>query len=194
MHKMLKHVLVLFFLCFVTQNLFADNSSQDLNADLIYPNFSIQALDESYSYRAFPGLLRDKTFVVVAYIKANWFKAHEICGYQGLSLASINTKAENDLLEKYLSNTGIASNNEEFWLSGSKLADNRRWVWLSIGRPITYNRWAFGKPFEIRRKRSCLSLLGNGQWSNDRCDDEKYFICETRCPLTSYDTPIFLQK
>lgn len=67
---MLKHISVLYFLCFVAQNLVAENSPGSLNSDLIFPNFSIEALDKS-SYRAFPGLLRDKTFVVVAYIKVS---------------------------------------------------------------------------------------------------------------------------
>ncbi|XP_011180433.2 perlucin [Zeugodacus cucurbitae] len=190
---MFKYILALFFLCFVAQNLVAENSTADPYSGFVFPNLSTEALDKS-NYRAFPGLLRDKTFVVVAYIKANWFKAQEICGYQGLSLGSINSKSENDLLEKYLLNSGLASNNEEFWLSGSKLADNSRWVWFNLGRPISYNRWAAGKPIEVLRNRNCLALLANGQWSNDRCEAEKYVICETRCPLTSYDTPIFLQK
>lgn len=56
-----------------------------------------------------PGVLCFTSLISQFYSRnyqANWFKAQEICGYQGLSLASINSKAENDLLEEYLANTG----------------------------------------------------------------------------------------
>ncbi|XP_054740030.1 perlucin-like [Anastrepha obliqua] len=191
---MLKYVLlVVFFMCFTWHNLQAESDSEISNSDLIFPNISIQALDEP-NYRAFPAQQNEKMFVVLAYSQANWFKAQEICGYQGLSLASINSKAENDALLSYLTQTGLNANDEYFWTAGSRLADNNRWVWFNTGRPISYFNWHVGEPNNAAGQENCISLSSDGRWHDWGCTGELYFICETRCPLTSYDSPIFTRK
>ncbi|XP_017461546.1 PREDICTED: uncharacterized protein LOC108354881, partial [Rhagoletis zephyria] len=135
---MLNYVpLAVFCICFTAINLLAQNLTEDPNANLIFPNFSIQALDES-NYRAFPGQQTEKMFVVIAYATVNWFRAQEICGYQGLSLATINSREESRALQAYLTRAGLNLNREAFWLAGSIHADNKNWVWFSTGRPLTY--------------------------------------------------------
>ncbi|XP_054740031.1 perlucin-like [Anastrepha obliqua] len=191
---MLKYVLlVVFFMCFTWHNLQAESDSEISNSDLIFPNFSIQALDES-NYRAFPAQQNEKMFIMLAYTTANWFKAQEICGYQGLSLASINSKEENDALQSYLTRTGLNANGEIFWTAGSRLADNNRWVWFHTGRPISYVNWRIGEPNNLGGQENCISFITDGRWNDLSCTCETFFICETRCPLTSYDSPIYTRK
>ncbi|CAD7011710.1 C-type lectin lectoxin-Lio2 [Ceratitis capitata] len=195
---MLKYGLFVIFICFVAENLSAEystespleNTTDDIYAGLIFPNFSIEALDGP-NYRAFPRQVIPKKFVVVAYAKANWFKAQQFCGYQGLALASITSYEEDQVLQKFLYNNNLSFNSEEYWLSGSKHADGREWIWFNSGRPVAFSRWALGRPLGVLGSRKCLAMMANGQWTNDRCEKEKYFICETRCPLNSYDLPIY---
>ncbi|XP_052566496.1 uncharacterized protein LOC120429201 isoform X5 [Culex pipiens pallens] len=128
--------------------------------------------------------LGEKRYYLSIFFKANWFKALQYCRYHGMQLASIQSQEENDRLEKYVKDYGLAA--EHFWTSGTDLAEEGSFFWISNGRPLSFTNWNAGEPnnfrYENGEEEHCLELWnrdGKGlKWNDTPCSFETYFICE----------------
>ncbi|XP_058457353.1 uncharacterized protein LOC131434549 [Malaya genurostris] len=128
--------------------------------------------------------LGEKRYYLSIFFKANWFKALQYCRYHGMQLASIQSQEENDRLEKYVKDYGLAT--EHFWTSGTDLAEEGSFFWISNGRPLSFTNWNAGEPnnfrYENGEEEHCLELWnrdGKGlKWNDTPCSFETYFICE----------------
>uniref|UniRef100_A0AAG5D6U7 C-type lectin domain-containing protein n=1 Tax=Anopheles atroparvus TaxID=41427 RepID=A0AAG5D6U7_ANOAO len=128
--------------------------------------------------------LGEKRYYLSIFFKANWFKALQYCRFHGMQLASIQTQEENDRLEKYVKDYGLAT--EHFWTSGTDLAEEGSFFWVSNGRPLSFTNWNAGEPnnfrYENGEEEHCLELWnrdGKGlKWNDTPCSFETYFICE----------------
>ncbi|XP_049546974.1 uncharacterized protein LOC125957954 isoform X3 [Anopheles darlingi] len=128
--------------------------------------------------------LGEKRYYLSIFFKANWFKALQYCRFHGMQLASIQSQEENDRLEKYVKDYGLAT--EHFWTSGTDLAEEGNFFWISNGRPLSFTNWNAGEPnnfrYENGEEEHCLELWnrdGKGlKWNDTPCSFETYFICE----------------
>uniref|UniRef100_A0A1I8Q4E9 C-type lectin domain-containing protein n=1 Tax=Stomoxys calcitrans TaxID=35570 RepID=A0A1I8Q4E9_STOCA len=151
-------------------------------------NFTLDKIVQQPRYEKV--YLNDKVFYVT-FIQANWLSAAEYCSSQGLTLASITSTVENQKLVQVLRDKGLVYGGISYWLSGSDLAHHGRWVWLSNGRPITYANWAKGQPNNYLGIEHCLEMYSDGRWDDVDCGKINFVVCENRCPLNSYNTPLY---
>uniref|UniRef100_A0A182PGF1 C-type lectin domain-containing protein n=1 Tax=Anopheles epiroticus TaxID=199890 RepID=A0A182PGF1_9DIPT len=122
--------------------------------------------------------LGEKRYYLSIFFKANWFKALQYCRFHGMQLASIQTQEENDRLEKYVKDYGLAT--EHFWTSGTDLAEEGSFFWVSNGRPLSFTNWNAGEPnnfrYENGEEEHCLELWnrdGKGlKWNDTPCSFE----------------------
>jgi len=128
--------------------------------------------------------VNDKNYYIGHFFKANWYKASQYCRYHGLQLASIETKEENTILERYISEIGLG--NEHFWTSGTDQAEEGVFYWFGTGKPVGYTNWNAGEPnnfrYENGEEEHCLELWNRDakglKWNDTPCSFETYFICE----------------
>jgi hypothetical protein len=50
-----------------------------------------------------------KRYYIGHFFKANWYKSNQYCRFHGMHLASIESKTENDALEKFVTEFGNGS-------------------------------------------------------------------------------------
>lgn len=125
-----------------------------------------------------------KSYYIGHFFKANWYKASVYCRFHGMHLASVESRAENDLLEKTVQEFGLGQ--EHFWTSGTDQGEEGSFTWFGNGRPLTFNNWNTGEPnnfrYENGEEEHCLELWnrdGKGlKWNDTPCSFETYFICE----------------
>lgn len=76
-------------------------------------------------------------------------------------------------------------------MSGNDLALEDNFKWSSNGRPFTYANWNIKNPSNSNGSENCVEVLGdiefNGQWNDNNCSEQFYFICESVSPKTDQD-------
>ena len=77
-------------------------------------------------------------------VQANWARSAQYCRYHGLHLASINSAAEQRLLEEHVETIGLGL--EHFWTSGTDQGEEGQFVWMSTGKPLGWENWNAGEP------------------------------------------------
>jgi cysteine-rich repeat protein len=118
------------------------------------------------------------------YDQATFTGSQQACLQRGAHLASIGSEAENKLARTLV--------NGSKWIGGyedvaANMPGNGTYVWLS-GEPFTYTNWAKGEPNQLeyhctpgpytRCYEHCVSLLGDGTWTDHRCDEPDGYVCE----------------
>jgi len=124
----------------------------------------------------------------------NWYQASEFCRRNQMSLASIESKDEDEhilaeIRKSKLNNTdknpySAWHRNEQpwFYVSGSDLGHEGRWVWASTGHSVGFTNWTPDQP-DNAGSENCIhywqpdanSTVG---WNNVICTVPLYFICE----------------
>jgi len=128
--------------------------------------------------------LGKKSYYIGHFFKTNWYKASHFCRFHQMHLASVESKAENELLEKSVQEFGLGQ--EHFWTSGTDLGEEGVFTWFGNGRPVSFTNWNAGEPnnfrYENGEEEHCLELWnrdGKGlKWNDTPCSFETYFICE----------------
>jgi len=128
--------------------------------------------------------LGSKRYYIGHFFKSNWYKASQYCRFHGMHLASVESKEENSLLEKYINDFGFGQ--DHFWTSGTDQAEEGNFFWFGNGKPITFTNWNAGEPnnfkYENGEEEHCMELWnrdGKGlKWNDTPCSFETYFICE----------------
>lgn len=97
---------------------------------------------------------------------ANWEAAKNDCAMTGAYLATINSPAENMLLQTNL--------NGPKWLGASRSDNNGAFKWLNTDA-ICYTNWATDPG---KDDKHCAALQPSGTWSNEPCNQALGYICE----------------
>jgi len=113
------------------------------------------------------------------YFKLNWWRAAEFCHSFGLgaSLATLETKEENEYVEDFLLKYGDPSTG--VWVGGSDNGHEGTWAWFPTGRLIDWTNWGVGQP--TGQDQHCLYVVGGQhgyQWADFHCGFQMTFLCE----------------
>lgn len=119
------------------------------------------------------------------YDAANFEDAQADCVERGGHLATISSAEENKIARSFVNNSK--------WLGGyedvsSAAKGTGAYTWLT-GEPLTYLNWAQGEPNQAKVRCSessnqatcyehCLSMDGDGTWSDARCEVSDGYVCE----------------
>jgi len=113
-------------------------------------------------------LLGDSCFYVSSG-KYNWYAANDMCKSRGMSLASVHTQGEDDLI--------IGWARDHTWLGLNDLAVNGRYEWTD-GTPVDFTRWHKGQP--NGGSEDCVNMVWSwdGEWADNHCDDVMMAACK----------------
>jgi hypothetical protein len=111
-------------------------------------------------------------------LKAKYSEAQKLCGSRDMSLASLDTLAENDAIQDWLGDLGLSSTGI---LTSLKKTGASSFEWLN-GIAADFLEWAPNEP----KSGDCASLKGVGLTAVD-CEMVSNFICETK-PATTTTT------
>merc|ERR1719419_168617 len=95
----------------------------------------------------------------------------------GVSLATIETREENESIENWLVDHGDPSTGA--WLGGSANGHHSRWSWFPTGQLIQWFDWGPSQP--SGGDQHCLYTVGGFlgyQWADFHCDFQMTFLCE----------------
>ncbi|XP_039449697.1 perlucin-like protein [Culex pipiens pallens] len=112
--------------------------------------------------------------------KKTFLEAWRACQFFGLQLASVRTKAENELLRNLVVQPEHSAST--FWLAGTDLGWEGRWIWITNNSPLViFSNWAFGNP-DNSNNQDCMIVGSNANdptmWDDVQCTDKHKYICE----------------
>lgn len=118
------------------------------------------------------------------YDQADFEGAQADCVERGAHLASISSAAENKLVRSLVNNSKWLGGFEDVALAAEGVGDYQ-WV---TGEALGYTNWAEREPNRAKVRcegfsdkpcyEHCLSMLGDGTWSDKRCDLADGYVCE----------------
>jgi cysteine-rich repeat protein len=119
------------------------------------------------------------------YDSADFARAQADCEARGGHLATISSAVENKLVR------GLVNSSK--WIGGSEdVAESSEgtgaYAWVT-GEPFSYTNWATREPDQARGRcmgltlnqncyEHCISMDGEGLWSDARCDISDGYVCE----------------
>ncbi|XP_049315378.1 C-type lectin 37Db-like [Bactrocera dorsalis] len=130
-----------------------------------------------------------KLYLINTATTMNWFNALLYCRSYDSDLAVIESAAEMNALNFYLTtNEGHIGKN--FWLGLTDLAEEGKFMSLKDGRPMRYAKWSTDQPDNASQNEGCVHLWAykNIFHMNDiNCMTKFYAICELRQPKKTCD-------
>lgn len=114
--------------------------------------------------------------------QANYNDAQKICGGRDMNLASLETIAENDLVQDWLGDLGLSSTSI---LTSLKASGANSFDWIG-GVAADFLKWAPSQP--VLAVGGCATMQGIGLSSAD-CNSVSNFICETKPVATTTLAP-----
>ncbi|XP_050517672.1 C-type lectin 37Db-like isoform X1 [Diabrotica virgifera virgifera] len=125
--------------------------------------------------------LGQKSYYLGNIFKANLLQAEQFCRYHGMNLVNIESKEENDFLQKIIIETGMVkdTSGEYIFTSFTRIPDGENYVSLTSGKTLTYFNWHEGQP--NGGTEECIGLYlekSEVQWHDVSCWSKYYFICE----------------
>ncbi|KAL9703180.1 hypothetical protein quinque_006698 [Culex quinquefasciatus] len=118
---------------------------------------------------------------VVNFQQATFFEAWQFCQAAGLRLATVNSPADTDLLEKALA-AAKAPQKGAFFIAGTNLGAKGSWLWIStnrkVGTPYGYTRWHPGQPDNSGNNEHCMEIwyVNGAFWNDYQCDKKRGYI------------------
>ncbi|XP_039949823.1 C-type lectin 37Db-like [Bactrocera tryoni] len=129
-----------------------------------------------------------KYYLIYTAVTMIWFCAMLYCRNYDSDLAVIESEAEMDALNSYLTTNGHIG--KQFWLGITDLAEEGKFMSIKGGRPMPYAKWSGGQPDNKGLLEDCVHLwpVNNIFHMNDNnCRAKLYAICELRQPKKSCD-------
>ena len=109
----------------------------------------------------------------VAYeAKKGWHDAQATCEADGMSLATVHSKRENDAIR-------AVARNDVYWIGLNELDTEGSWEWIDSST-VDYINWRSGEPNNWNGKDEDCAAIGysNGdQWVDAPCDWAIKFVC-----------------
>uniref|UniRef100_A0A8C6SYP2 C-type lectin domain-containing protein n=1 Tax=Neogobius melanostomus TaxID=47308 RepID=A0A8C6SYP2_9GOBI len=110
--------------------------------------------------------------------KKNWKNSRDNCKNKGADLAIITSQEEMNFIN------GLYSSDKEVWIGLTDESAEGRFHWVD-GTPLNPNAtfWGSGQPNSYEgRNQDCVEFWhrakGNGEWNDESCKIEQYWICE----------------
>uniref|UniRef100_A0A0K8U249 Perlucin n=2 Tax=Bactrocera latifrons TaxID=174628 RepID=A0A0K8U249_BACLA len=123
-----------------------------------------------------------KYYLINTATTMNWFGAMLYCRNYDSDLAVIESEAEMNALNSYLT-TNEGHTGLHFWLGVTDLAVEGKFMSIKDGRPMLYAKWSGGQPDNTGKIEDCvhLWLVNNIFHMNDNnCMAQLHAICELR--------------
>ncbi|CAG9858078.1 unnamed protein product [Phyllotreta striolata] len=126
-----------------------------------------------------------KSYYIGNIFKAEFLQAQQFCKFHGMELLSIESKEENDFLNKKIVDAG--NRNERLWTSGTRVPETDHWMWLSTGKSISYFNWNIHQPDNDKQNEKCMEIVqespagiryGDFKMNDVPCHYKFFFICE----------------
>lgn len=121
------------------------------------------------------------------YDAADFAGAQADCIERGGHLATISSAAENKIARSFVNNSKWLGGLEDV---GTAVKGTGSYAWLT-GEPFTYTNWSQGEPDQAKVRcgesnnpssascyEHCLSMDGDGTWSDARCELSDGYVCE----------------
>ncbi|XP_066245200.1 C-type lectin 37Db-like [Euwallacea similis] len=135
--------------------------------------------DIAWNCRLEPKYVLNKTAV-------SWYGAYIACLQNGMDLAIIKSKEEEQALEaeltKYCLTPGITHG---YWIGGSRNGSpNDAYLWFATGEDISYNKFSKGQPDKAGGVEACVHIFVTDDhqffWNDWICTNKIGFICQVR--------------
>ncbi|XP_046458837.1 uncharacterized protein LOC124205435 isoform X2 [Daphnia pulex] len=110
--------------------------------------------------------------------RVNWLDADKFCRVGGMTLLSLESKEEDQMINNHIKSTSELSD-DYYWISGK--FSNNRWEWAN-NEPLTYTHWYTGEPSYNQAGISFVYinyLFPNGIWFDEFGSAYILFICES---------------
>ncbi|XP_046440404.1 CUB and sushi domain-containing protein 1-like [Daphnia pulex] len=111
-----------------------------------------------------------------------WAQADGICRGGNMTLISLETKEEDEIIYNHFRATPDLNINYPYWTSGSY---NNGWKWAATGQSFTYTNWQTGQPDGNPPAGYCayvnfgVSNFNSGYWLDYTCTSMFRLICES---------------
>ncbi|KAK7929118.1 hypothetical protein WMY93_005513 [Mugilogobius chulae] len=110
--------------------------------------------------------------------KRNWKNSRDYCKSKGADLAIVTTREEMTFIN------GLYSSDKEVWIGLTDDGVEGHWTWVD-GTPLNASAtfWGNGQPNSYDgRNQDCVEFwhraTGHGEWNDESCKIEQYWICE----------------
>lgn len=116
-----------------------------------------------------------KRFQMFDQRKLNWIAAQLACARHAMTLASIETAAEQTQVAGLLAQSPVRNS---FWIGGTAQHVGDDFSWLSTGQPLAaYTNWAAGQPMAFGQE--CI-VVGRKTftWYTDNCGRIGPYVCQ----------------
>lgn len=105
--------------------------------------------------------------------KLTWQNAENMCLNRGGYLAIINSKEEQNFLEKI-----IAGRTVWFGLTDQETENTFKWVDGTTLTPTSFSYWDEGEPNNEFGNEHCVQVWRQGKWNDEICNETSYAVCE----------------
>ncbi|XP_066487093.1 C-type lectin BpLec-like [Tiliqua scincoides] len=97
---------------------------------------------------------------------------------RGAHLVSVLTKAETDLLARFI--TRYQKSHSDVWIGLHDVRQNGKWRW-SDGASYKYRAWRRNEPNNLDNSEYCVELTtytAFKEWNDESCDKHNAYICK----------------
>nr|CAH0113697.1 unnamed protein product [Daphnia galeata] len=111
-----------------------------------------------------------------------WAQANGICRGGNMTMISLETKEEDQIIYNHFRSTPELNVNYPYWTSGSY---NNGWKWAATGQSFTYTNWQTGQPDGNPPAGYCTYInfgatnFNSGYWLDYTCTSMFRLICES---------------
>ncbi|XP_013379720.1 perlucin [Lingula anatina] len=109
--------------------------------------------------------------------KKTWPQAQEHCQSLSANLATITTKAENEMIAANLSDSV-----PYWWIGANDRESEGRWVWVATNATLTFTNWMKGEPNNAFEGTEHCGMIywkkEKNQWNDIGCTRNFQFVCE----------------
>jgi Notch-like protein len=118
----------------------------------------------------------------ITYAETTWDEAKKTCESLNASLVEIQTIEKQFILESFLGQFRIESNELYYiWLNGHRESSGK-WKWITSGKEFTYTNWGSENPkTNSSRDYIYISFYGHdtfGKWYNYPATEHHHVLCE----------------
>ncbi|XP_073478514.1 hepatic lectin-like isoform X2 [Aquarana catesbeiana] len=115
----------------------------------------------------------EKHCYFISSFELTWQNAENMCLNRGGYLAIINSKEEQNFLEKNLGGRMIW-----FGLTDQETENTFKWVDGTTLTPTSFSYWNEGEPNNLFGIENCVLMWELGKWNDEICNETIYAVCE----------------
>ncbi|XP_013385293.1 perlucin-like [Lingula anatina] len=110
--------------------------------------------------------------------KKTWLQAQEYCQSLSANLATITSKAENEMIA-----ANLPDSVPYWWIGANDRENEGRWVWVATNATLTFTNWfrPDDEPNNLNGNEDCVVIYYkeyNNKWNDASCITNTEFVCE----------------